>query len=573
MLPVFSNPTGLYALLGIPLVLAIHFLQHKSRKISTSTLFLIEILIPDSRTGRMWEKLRNSLTLWMQILFVLLLAWVLSQPRWIKENFHQTVVFVMDDSLRMKPFKEDAISAVKKDISTIKSSKIPTLWILMTSSSRRTPLYRGENTVSLLNTLDSWEPKYSEHDPVPALRAAESAVAGNGFSRFITYKEARVPFWQAAIGVGKIIDNAGFVGIIPENTGANSSWRVAIKNHSPKTQHRELIVSVGESSSKQNLSLNPNSVMEIKASLPPESDSMVLSLSPDEFGNDDTITLVKNTPKDFSASLSITPEKQDFFSKLVQSIPGVRIEPLKNAGLLITELDSLNSLPEIPSVIFSKTASKEKTLKAPIFAEPCLLTKDLSWGGLLFSNSGTLETNPQSHVILWHGDNPLAWYHDKHLVINLALNSSNLDRIPGTILMIRRYIESEQSRIQAFSSGNTGTSTRLNIPGATWMQFENLTGDITEKPYNGYMPNDAGIVKLFPDKESKEPIYKAAVYHADAREGDFSDASTFEKGEFDGKTNLERISSPDPLVPLWICLASIALTFSWLPGKQERRSA
>jgi len=39
-MPVFANPLGLLALLGIPAVLAIHFLQRKAKELPVSTLFL-----------------------------------------------------------------------------------------------------------------------------------------------------------------------------------------------------------------------------------------------------------------------------------------------------------------------------------------------------------------------------------------------------------------------------------------------------------------------------------------------------------------------------------------------------
>src|SRR5262249_62277680 len=72
MTPIFANPAGLWALLAVPAILAIHFLQQRARIARTSTWFLIEKLAPDSARGRTWDRLRSSRTLWLQLLAVLI---------------------------------------------------------------------------------------------------------------------------------------------------------------------------------------------------------------------------------------------------------------------------------------------------------------------------------------------------------------------------------------------------------------------------------------------------------------------------------------------------------------------
>src|SRR5437762_13110157 len=84
MLPIFANPAGLWVLLALPAILAIHFLQQRARTARTSTWFLIEKLAPDSARGRTWDRLRSSRTLWLQLASVLLAAWVLAEPRWVR---------------------------------------------------------------------------------------------------------------------------------------------------------------------------------------------------------------------------------------------------------------------------------------------------------------------------------------------------------------------------------------------------------------------------------------------------------------------------------------------------------
>src|SRR5204863_6769636 len=105
MAPVFSNLAGFWVLLGVPIILAIHFLQQRARVVRTSRWFLIEKLAPDSARGRTWDRLRSSRTLWLQLLAVLLAAWVLGEPRWVRTESVQTVVIVFDASASMEAFR------------------------------------------------------------------------------------------------------------------------------------------------------------------------------------------------------------------------------------------------------------------------------------------------------------------------------------------------------------------------------------------------------------------------------------------------------------------------------------
>ena len=71
---ILANPLGLLALLGIPTILAIHFLQRKAREIPVSTLFLLDQTRREAASGRRFDRLIPSIPLWMQLLAVLLLA-------------------------------------------------------------------------------------------------------------------------------------------------------------------------------------------------------------------------------------------------------------------------------------------------------------------------------------------------------------------------------------------------------------------------------------------------------------------------------------------------------------------
>src|ERR1043166_9797967 len=102
----FANPWGLPALVGVPVILAIHFLQRESRRVVVSTLFLLEQMTPVSARGRRIERLRNSVPLWLQIFAVMLIAWLLAEPRWLRRDSAQSIVIVLDSSVSMSVFRD-----------------------------------------------------------------------------------------------------------------------------------------------------------------------------------------------------------------------------------------------------------------------------------------------------------------------------------------------------------------------------------------------------------------------------------------------------------------------------------
>src|SRR5687767_10453348 len=115
MLPTFANLAGFWALRGVPAILAIHFLQQRSRNAVTSTWFLIEPFAPRSVGGRTWEKLRSSRALWLQLLAALLITWLLVEPRWPRAESAQTVVLVLDSSASMSAFRAEAAQAAERE--------------------------------------------------------------------------------------------------------------------------------------------------------------------------------------------------------------------------------------------------------------------------------------------------------------------------------------------------------------------------------------------------------------------------------------------------------------------------
>ena len=310
MIPHFTNTTAFWALLAIPLITAIHFLQHKTKTQATATLFLLEALVPEAHEGNAWDRLRASRSFWMQILAVLLLTWVLAAPAWPGKGSGQTVVFILDDSANMTPFRQEAVNAVSEDMDAILRSGIPATWVLMGSRASGQPLYRGPSARQALHALDLWQPREGTHDLAPVLRTATAVAGPTGITRLITSTARRVPAGQSARGVGKPLENAGFAGITPVEAAGPGHWRIAVKNNSPSPLRSEISIHTegGRPPARRSLFLNPGTVTGFEYSLPPECGKAVLRLPTDAFPADNELLLVRSAPAPVAVSMGI-PEQ------------------------------------------------------------------------------------------------------------------------------------------------------------------------------------------------------------------------------------------------------------------------
>lgn len=571
MLPVFTQPAAFWALLALPALVAIHFLQNKSRLIPTSTLFLLDALAPESRSGRIWDKFRHSARLWFQMLTVLLIVWVLLQPRWANERAGRTVVFVLDDLRLMNAFKKEAEAAVKRDMETVAQSGIPTEWIIMTSSAAQSPLYRGTNADRAFEHVRQWTPGSDEHDPKPALNIAAAVAGPSGSTRLVTCAPSRIPASQCGVSVGRPVDNVGFVGITPTEKSGLSAWRVAIKNHSPRPATRTLTIEENGRKWEKTLHFPPLSLQEELVSVTGE--KAVVRLSPDEFTGDDTLPLARRTPRLLTVRMELGekyPRAQAFLSKLTSSLPGVEAVATPSAHLRI---GTTAAVPEAggPALLFSEKGVPVKKLSR-VTPESHPLTQNLNWEGLLLSETGTLSPGEKAVPLLWLGDHPLAWLEDRTLILNFPPDSGNIDRLPATALMIRRFLESAQKQTDSFFSGNAAVSSRLPLPDSGKLTFFPLNEASSRTvPFDGRAPRESGFFEIRAEPPSDKLLYQGASFYADPRQGDFSRCDHMEQGDISPRKLTEKLTTPDPFASLWLALAGLAALLSWMPEKRERK--
>jgi hypothetical protein len=589
MLPVFGNPAGLWALVGVPIILAIHFLQQRSRRAVVSTWFLIAPLAPESVGGPTWEKLRRSRQLWLQLAAVILTAWLLSAPRWPRAESAQTVVLVLDASAAMEAFRAPAINAAEREMALAEGLAARTTWVVMTTDPRATPLYRGLDRQSAEASLASWKPELGTHDHAPALHLARSLAGEAGRTLLITDTRAKVAPGQRAAGVGKPLENAGFAGasVVREETG--HTWRALVRSHAAVAQTRTwwLETPAGKTAPKD-FSIAPGGVVELAGSFPDGTERATLVLNPDAFTPDDRLPLVRPLAKPLAVSVEgeAADAAAEFFRRVAPSVEGVTLGPLPAADLRIARLDQAAVAAETRSGIFLPPADARRDISLasdPVTAEHHPLVDGLNWQGWIGAGPAGYLRGPTDPVLLWQLRTPLMFLHTsaagaRQLRLSFDWDRSNATRLPAAVLLVRRFLEEERdSRPRPFAanfdcSSPLAPAVGLDVGGLT-LEFEPAAGGPPEKSTTGAtVPRAPGRPGHFTLMRGPELLVRGAAQWADVRQGDFRSAETFfQDNEAERHAAIERLTRPDPLTMVWmLALAGCALGSWWVPGRKAR---
>ncbi|MDB9742037.1 BatA domain-containing protein, partial [Akkermansiaceae bacterium] len=210
----FANIWGLLALLAIPAILAIHFLQRRSKEVPCSTLFLLQKAQKESAAGRKFDKFIPSMPLWMQLLMVLLVAFLLAQPRFVNKQATQRVAVVLDSSASMSVFTEKLQGRVLEAIPKVQGiAPNIELWV-MDSDLSKERLYYGNSLDELAEKLKNWAPESGSATPQPALRLARSLIGKDGALLYFTDTPQETSTYNASVyAIGEARQNVGFTGV------------------------------------------------------------------------------------------------------------------------------------------------------------------------------------------------------------------------------------------------------------------------------------------------------------------------------------------------------------------------
>lgn len=590
-----ANPAGLWALLGIPAVLAIHFLQRRAKDLPISTLFLLEKTQRESISGRRFDRLMNSVPLWMQLLAVLLLTWILAEPRYQKARSTQRVAVVLDASASMSVFKDALKEALTRELPDLQGPAAALELTLLESTGDLAKLYTGDSTDEALTRLDEWNPTSGLVDPTAALRLGRSLVGREGTVVYATdTPHEALPFDARLLAVGEPVDNVGITGVRFERKEGAIVWTAVVRNYSdaPATRSWSLTLPDGKRTEPKSFELDGGALASLQAAFPSEAERVVLELSPDRFTLDDRMPMVAPSPKVIGLFSSTSPEFAKLAERMVRSLDAV--EPTNDASLADLALVSYDPLaPVLPdgnaAVFVNDDTRAGSYLKGGIVAEAHPLVAGLNWQSLLVRESIQLERRPTDDVLLWQDTRPLIFLRDlqptedsaggRQLCFNFDLRKSNAAQQPAFIICLHRFVESIRDRkvAQVRMSLETSQPVQLAARAETPVTLSQLdldgraSGSRTLPPaqlLRFRAPEVPGFVKV---RQGDADLLDAAVYFADTREADFRGCDTDSSLGGTGAAAIERHTEQDHWWRLWLLLLLAALLVSWYFSKDGPR--
>jgi hypothetical protein len=630
---VLANPWGLVALAAVPLLIAIHSLRQRSRRVVTSTLFLLEHAGPLPTGGIRLERFRQALPFWMQLLASLALTWLLVEPRFIRADSRQTVAVVLDSSASMAAFRRPTIAALERVLRRLGAVAGHTDWHLLETGPRRPPLHAGDTLAGLLGAFPQWQPTLGTHDFTAAIAVAQAlAPADRGAVILVTDRDIAVPPGVARLSVGTPIDNTGFVGADvsadaaapnASSGGPSTRWRAIVANRGQLPSRRKLTILTGLAAglptaptpAPLDIDLAPGETKTLNGAWPAGAERVLLELTSDRFSLDDSIAVVRPVPRTVRVAIRAGTPGGELLGRMLAAATDVEIVADADSADLVVEpygtegtgasvqvsaaapdtnADSAEEAGDAGQEEADKASPPPRPMRldpAPLSVEDHPLIRDLAWIGFLSGPAGPIEPADGDEPLVWKGARPLVLLRKRIaergtvgelLLINADLEASTASRTPALVVLLERFVERVRGRIERPWAGTFQAEEEIPMPAlAATLVVEPRAGPAAEggdtgrprsQPFRGRAPADAGFFTVAANagEASTQALLQGATQQADPRESDFRTAGPADTVDEVRLELARRQSVADPFLPGWLALVAAALLVAW-GWKQAQR--
>lgn len=585
-MPIFTNPSGLWALSAIPIILAIHLLQRKAQSLKTTTLFLLEKNRYEAMHGRRLDRIRNSLPLWMQLIAILLTTWLLLQPRFpVSQQIHR-IAIVLDGSASMIVSKARLQQQLSMELKKWEQASHNCEFIVLESTPDQPPLYLGTSMEEMMTAIKKWEPMAGETDPTTTLRLARSLVTNQGTVAYLTDTiPSHLPSNVIVLSMGKKIINAGFTGISFDTNNGELIWRVNLQNYSddPVTRTWQLKTNAHAATMPKTIELPPRRLITLQGTFPKNADRLMLVLSGDEFPLDDQIFFVPPAPK--KINLSYEKPFAPLAGKLIRAIEGVVADENQPTDVTIRSIDPLNPQNyEDNSLIFLRDETQGTKYRAGgIIAAKHPWMDGLNWQSLVVRDEIGMDLQPRDEILLRQNNRPLIVYRHssdqpsnqtakQQLLFHFDPNHSNLENQPAWIVLLLRFLDHLRNEKIGYFRDQYELSQPITLAmhssesddAIIHMQIDLMGNIITEnKIEQNHKIKTAAQPGFYRYAIGNRKMIDLANNFADTRESDFQSCSQVNQWDKARHHAMDNLSTIDPYRPIWIMLLMACLLISW----------
>lgn len=321
----FLNPLGLLALLGVPVVIALHLYRRRFQRRRVSALFLWEARTITTLSGRRREKLLRSPSFWAEILAALVLGLAFAGPRscGVLEAKHLVVVLDGSASMGALPPGEGSVSFAD-EVRERLAERIDDLpggsRITVVESGPRPRIAIGPAAfpAEARSRLAGYQPTAGRHDLAPAVALALQ-LAGPGAVTLYTdrHQPDRYPEQVGLVAVGRSLENLAITRAArlrgtEENRGGERVL-ITVTNFARRSRP----VKVGlfheeEELAGEELVLEAGARRHFTFDLPANAPAVEAHLDGDGFAIDDSALLFPPPQRDLALTAALEEEKLRF---------------------------------------------------------------------------------------------------------------------------------------------------------------------------------------------------------------------------------------------------------------------
>lgn len=542
---VLTNPWGLLGLLGIPALVLIHFLRRRAQVVTISTVFLLKRTQRESAAGRRFEHFNNSLPFWLQLLGILLLTWLLVQPRYGNHRTTRQIALVLDSSASMQPLKDSLADELRTRLPQLQGDAEHASFIVLDHEARRPRLYQGDNPEALLKSLADWNPTDGSLDPRAALRLARSLVGPTGAVVYLTDHDGpTLPFSTQRLALGTARANVGFTGVSFEKDGDVVIWSAILRNYSDAPQSRSWTLETPDRQRTEpaTVTMAPRRFITLKGRIPAGQTRCLLRLDPDSFTLDDTLPIIAPQPRVAGLALENAPDMMPLYERMIRGFEHL-VPAVTQTDLVLTTTPE-GEIPASEHPLITDVAMPPGTSTAGrLIVADDPLVKGLNWQALRPGPLAGLAPLADDRSLVWLDEKPLILLrHDPagnpQLIFTFSLASGNALRLPAIAVLLHRFSETIARNTRTPSALALETSQLIapelpeDLASETLaLEITDLDGKTTTETLETNFrttlraPDTPGFLTLTADGK---PLLSGAVYFADTREADLSEAATVE---------------------------------------------
>ena len=314
----FLNPLGLLALLGVPVVVAVHLFRRRFRSRKVSAVFLWQEHESSTDAGRTRVPLQRSPSFWLEMLAALVLGLLVAQPTGCSEQDREHLVIVLDGSASMAAIGSQG--AVHKEGIKVATRRIRGLGIgarvslLVSGPSPKVLAGPRARPAEAIAALKDYDPGAPAHDPEPTLKLGADLAEGGAVLFVTDHPDGAAGIPEAeTIALGEALPNLAIVQAVRRSEAGVERIFVGVRNLSNTATAAVLQLSTGdEVLVERDLRLEADGEDFVTLRMAPSDQVMKLELAPaepqlDRLGSDNRAFLAPPPNKQLLLGSTLAP--------------------------------------------------------------------------------------------------------------------------------------------------------------------------------------------------------------------------------------------------------------------------